>query len=124
VLPPGYGGQVPDGFITLPSQTLAGYALLRSSVASGAERDVAAAVEYGRQVKLYPLAQAGNPPETTFLDAADVTFDATIKYDLSFFETLDEFVQAEPWLERDRVMIDMLKSIGIEKASHSRPTTP
>ena len=58
VLPPGYDGQLPDGFITLPSQTYAGYALLRSSVASGADSDVAAAVEYGKRIKLYPLTQA------------------------------------------------------------------
>ncbi|WP_424231948.1 DUF1214 domain-containing protein [Actinophytocola sp.] len=121
VLPPGYEGQVPDGYIPLPSQTNAGYALLRSSVASGADSDVAAAVEYGKQIKLYPLAQADNPPPTTFLDAAGVSFDATINYDLSFFETLDVFIQAEPWLERDKVMIDMLRSIGIEKGKPFAP---
>ena len=32
-----------------------------------------------------------------------------------FFQSLDRFVQIEPWLQRDKVMIDMLKSIGIEK---------
>ena len=121
VLPPGYDGQLPDGFITLPSQTYAGYALLRSSVASGAESDVAAAVEYGKRTKLYPLTQADSPPETTFLDAAEVAFDATINYDLSFFETLHAFVQAEPWLQRDKVMIDLLKSIGIEKGKPFAP---
>jgi hypothetical protein len=28
---------------------------------------------------------------------------------------LDRFVQAEPWLTRDKVMIDSLKTIGVEK---------
>jgi hypothetical protein len=30
-------------------------------------------------------------------------------------------VQTEPWLERDKVMIDMLKSIGIEKGKPFNP---
>ena len=42
-------------------------------------------------------------------------FDSTIPYDLRFYEALDRFVQREPWIDRDRVMIDQLKTIGIEK---------
>jgi hypothetical protein len=48
-------------------------------------------------------------------------FDSTIPYDARFFETLDRFVQREPWLERDKVMINQLKSIGIEKGKHFSP---
>ena len=53
------------------------------------------------------------------VDAADVVFDATIPYDLRFFKSLDEMVQAEPWLERDKAMIDQLKTIGIDRANPS-----
>jgi hypothetical protein len=42
-------------------------------------------------------------------------FDSTIRYDASFYRNLDHVVQNEPWLPRDRVMIDQLKSLGIEK---------
>ena len=42
-------------------------------------------------------------------------FDSAIPYDMRFFESLNRIVQAEPWLERDRVMIDALKTIGIER---------
>ena len=44
-----------------------------------------------------------------------MVFDGVIPYDVRFFESLHRMVQAEPWLERDRAMIDMLKSIGIEQ---------
>ena len=40
---------------------------------------------------------------------------------MRFFQSLDRFVQHEPWLERDRAMIDMLKSIGIEKGKPFDP---
>jgi hypothetical protein len=99
----------------MPSPTYCGYALLRSNLKSGSEIDIASAVAYGKRVKFYPLADADNAPQTTFVDAADVLFDATIPYDATFFEALDRRVQAEPWLTRDKAMIDHLKSIGIVK---------
>jgi hypothetical protein len=119
--PPGFKGKAPAGYISLPSMTYQGYALLRSNVASGNDADVAKAVAYAKRIKLYPLSQARNPPATTFVDAADVVYDATIPYDVRFFQSLDRVVQIEPWLPRDRVMIDMLKSVGIEKGKPFNP---
>jgi len=121
ILPPGYKEKVPDGYIVLPSANYQGYALLRSILKSGNKADVEAAVAYGKRIKLYPFSQATNPPETVFLDAIGGVYDATIPYDLRFFQSLDRFVQSEPWLERDKAMIDPLKSIGIEKGQPFRP---
>lgn len=115
ILPPDYAGHVPDGYIALPASTFQSYALLRSILRTGNEADVANAVAYGKRVRLYPLAQADSPPETKYVDVADVTFDSTIPYDARFFESLNRVVQAEPWLPRDKVMIDMLRTVGIEK---------
>jgi hypothetical protein len=121
ILPPGYTAPAPDGYIPLPSANYRGYALLRSILQSGSDDDVAQAVAYARQIKVYPLSAAANPPPTAFFDAIDVVFDATIPYDLRFFRSLHRMVQAEPWLDRDRLMIDMLRSIGIEKGKPFRP---
>jgi hypothetical protein len=115
ITPPLFRGAVPDGYIHLPSANYQGYALLRSILKSRGEDDIAKAVAYGKRIKLYPLSRAGNPPQTTFVDAVDVIFDGVIPYDVRFFESLNRVVQAEPWLERDRAMIDMLKSIAIEQ---------
>ena len=121
ILPPGYNEKAPEGYIPLPSNTFSGFALLRSNLKSGSDADIAKAVAYGKRVKFYPLSQAGNPPDTKFVDAIDVVFDSTIPYDLRFLEALDRFVQREPWLDRDRVMIDFLKTIGIEKGKPFNP---
>ncbi|HET9535382.1 MAG TPA: DUF1254 domain-containing protein, partial [Mesorhizobium sp.] len=121
ILPPDYKGTPPSGYIALPSMNYQGYALLRSILRSGSDADVAKAVAYGRRIKLYPLSQAANPPATTFVDAIDVVYDSTIPYELRFFQSLDRVVQIEPWLPRDRLMIDMLKSIGIEKGKPFKP---
>ena len=121
ILPPGYTDELPDDYIPLPSDTYSGFALLRSILRSGSPEDVAQAVAYGLRVKLYPLAQANGPPPTAFADASDVVFDATIPYDRRFFGSLDRMVQREPWLTRDKAMIDILKSIGIEKGKPFEP---
>ncbi len=121
VLPPGSKGAPPQGYIPLQSDTLAGYALIRSNLKSHGDADVAAAIAYGKRAKVYPLAQAAHPPETVFTDVKDIDFDSTITYDSTFFDHLDHIVQAEPWLTRDKAMIDPLKSIGIEKGQPFHP---
>jgi hypothetical protein len=70
---------------------------------------------------LIPLSAAPHPSETNFVDVTDVLFDATIPYNLTFFESLNRVVQYEPWLERDRAMIDQLKSIGIQQGKSFSP---
>lgn len=121
ILPPGYKDELPDGYLPLPSQTYQGYALLRSILKSGSETDFNKAVEYGKRIRFYPLSQAANPPATIYLDAADVVFDATIPYDARFFESLARMVDSQPWLERDKTMIDSLKTLGIEKGKPFAP---
>jgi hypothetical protein len=121
ILPPGYAGTPPDGYIPLQSDTYGGYALLRSNLASHSDADVANSVAYGKRIKVYPLSQAANPPPTAFTDAEGVEFDSTIRYDPSFFQNLDRIIQTEPWLQRDRAMIDQLRSIGIEKGNPFNP---
>lgn len=121
ILPPGHSGKTPPGAFIVQSDTYHGYALLRSNLASHSDADIAKAVDYGKQIKVYPLALATHPPETKFTDAIDVIYDATIPYDLRFFESLDRVVQNEPWLPRDKAMIDVLKTIGIERGKPFAP---
>lgn len=121
MLPPDHTGATPAGYSALQPRTWGSYALIRSNLKSHSEADVAASVAYARRVKVYPLSQASNPPATVFTDVKDVLFDTTIRYDDSFFANLDRIVQNEPWLGRDRAMIDTLRTIGIEKGKPFAP---
>lgn len=121
VLPPGYKDKAPAGYIALQSDTFGGYMLFRANFASHSDADVAKAIAYGKKMKVYSLAQAANPAPTVFVDAKDVNFDSTIRYDASYFQNLNRIVQAEPWLQRDRLMINQLKSLGIEKGKPFNP---
>ena len=121
IFPPGHKDKIPEGYIALPSFTYQGYALLRSILKSRDNADIAKAVAYGKRIKLYPLSDAAKPPETTFVDAINVVVSGVIPYDVRFFESLDRMVQYEPWIERDRAMIDPLKSLGMEKGKPFKP---
>jgi len=121
ILPPGYVGTKPEGYVALPSDTFGGYILFRANLKSHSDADVQASIAYGKRMKVYPLVEAANPPATVFTDVKDVLFDSTIRYDASFFEHLDRIVQNEPWLDRDRAMIDPLRSLGIEKGKPFNP---
>jgi hypothetical protein len=121
ILPPGYNGAVPQGYFVLHSDTYTGFALLRSNLASHGDADIAKSVAYGKMIKVYKLAQATNSPTTNFVDTADTLFDSTIRYDASFYRNLDRVVQTEPWLQRDRAMIDQLRTLGIEKGKPYNP---
>src|SRR5262249_53186985 len=121
ILPPGFKGKTPNGYIPLQSNTFGGYMLFRSNLKSHNEADVQASIAYGKRMKVLPLAAASHPPATIFTDVKDIEFDSTIRYDESFFEHLDRIVQDEPWLDRDRIMIDQLKSLGIEKGKPFSP---
>ncbi len=121
ILPPHYDGDIPNGFITAPSPTHRSYALLRSNYRNADDAGINDAVAHGKRVQVYPLSAAADPPETTFIDAIDALFDSTIPYDARFFDALNNIVQTEPWLVRDKAMIDKLKSIGIEKGRSFAP---
>nr|WP_246091654.1 DUF1254 domain-containing protein [Rhizobium smilacinae] len=122
VLPPGYDGTIPNGFIPLKSNTFGGYALLRSNLSSHSDADVAKSVDYAKKIRVYPLSQAAAPPETIFTDAESVLFDSTIRYDPSFFTSLDRIIQHEPWLTRDKAMVDQLATLGIVKGKPFSPS--
>jgi hypothetical protein len=122
MLPPDYSEKTPDGYTALQPGTHGSYALFRSNLDSHSDADVEKSLTYGQRVKIYPLSQASSPPPTVFTDVQNVLFDSTIRYDESFFAGLDRIVQSEPWLDRDRVVINQLKSLGIEKGKPFAPT--
>jgi hypothetical protein len=122
IVPPDFKDAIPEGYTPVRSDTYRGFALLRSNLKSGSDADIGKAVEYGKRIRFYPLNGVdGGTGQTTFVDAYGQIFDATIPYDIRFFDALNRFVQAEPWLTRDKVMIGMLSSIGIQQGKPFAP---
>src|SRR5262245_20891135 len=62
ILPPGHKDAIPDGYSILRSDTYSGYMLVRSSLKSHGDADVAASIAYAKRVRFYPLSAAASPP--------------------------------------------------------------
>jgi hypothetical protein len=121
LLPPDFNGDPPAGFFPVRYPTYNGYALYRAIRNGTTDGDTAAALALIKKLRVYPLAQAANPPEQRFIDIYDKTFDGIANFDERFFENLNRMVQEEPVLPRDVTIMGMLKSIGIEKGRDFKP---
>jgi len=119
-LPPGYDGDIPEGYLTVPMILYDVYVALRLIPLGGASYGEAA--KYARNINAYPLSQTNNPPKGNYVDIAGKHLETLPVYDLSFFENIAELVNEEPQLERDKVMGGMLASLGIEKGKPFAPT--
>ena len=87
---------MPTGYIPLRPKTYNTYTLLRSILASRSEEDVRKGDELVKQVKIYPLSKASNPPEPRFIDMTDKLYNAVVPYDDSFYDSLARVINEEP----------------------------
>jgi len=121
VLPPDYKGDVPDGYIPVRPATYNTMTLLRSILASYSEKDVQAGDDLVKQVKVYPLSKATNPPTQRLLDMTDVMYNGLVKYDETFFTNLARVLNEETVQPRDLQVMGMLLPLGIEKDKGFKP---
>jgi len=131
ILPPDHAGEMPDGYVVLRPKTYGSYMLIRSILASRSEADVRAGNALVKQIRIYPLSQAGNPPAPRFVDMTGKLYNAVVPYDDTFYDSLarvlnEEPVQAAPdfWSireSRDLQMLGMLLPLGIEKGKEFKP---
>ena len=118
-LPPGYTGAVPEGYLVYRPQTYALEVAFRPVAKDGGT--IEEVVEYGKSLKIYRLSEAANPPKTRFIDAYPKKWNTLPTYDLNYFKDIDTIVQKEPVLDRDKAMMGLLASIGIEKGKPFAP---
>ena len=124
LLPPGFRGHVPAGYIPLRQKTLNGYTALRPILPDTGEESLARAAEFARRIRIYPLAEAGDPPPTPSVDLYDNELMGVPTFDGSYFTSLHEILQEEVVEEKDLAMLGMLASIGIEKGAPFAPDGP
>ncbi len=110
-LPPGFDGQLPDGFFVYRTPTFTNWAVFRAL----------GGVEALKQTRVYPLADVDHPPEMEFANLADLQFNTVHANDLSFFSEVDEIVQEEPPSALDAERAGQLAGLGIV---HGQPFVP
>ncbi len=121
-LPPGYDDVPPEGYVPVASPSNNGWLLLRTLLPNFQPETLAAGTEFIKGFKLYPMAEAGNPPKTKFVDIAGVEIDGIAPYDDRFYDALNQMLQEEPVAEQDLVAMGMLHTLGIEKGAPFEPT--
>jgi len=118
-LPPGYTGDVPDGYLVYRPDTFTLPVVLRPVSRNGGTLEEA--VAYAKSLRAYSLKEADNPPPGLYIDAWSKAWDTLPVYDETFFATLAEVIDEEPVLERDLAMTGLLSGIGINKGQPFKP---
>ncbi|MGB5280370.1 MAG: DUF1254 domain-containing protein [Arenicellales bacterium] len=118
VLPPGYEGDVPEGYFVARSPTYGVMVVLRGYIENGSTKNAVARI---KQTRVYPLAKKDNPPKTTFLNVSGKPVDTLFPTDERLFYNLADLVQQEPVADKDKIMYGMLATIGIEKGKTFEP---
>ena len=73
------------------------------------------------EIKIYYLSEANNPPPTKYLEASDVPYDSLPYYNHTYFQDIDDHIQNNPIRIQDKVMVSLLKDLGIEKGKPFEP---
>lgn len=119
ILPPGYKGDVPDGYFVVKSPTYGVWNFGRGFLKDG---DPGPALDNIKaHVKVYPLSKADNPPETEFIDGSGIPNNTVSPANYQFFEDINQVVQEEPIESLEPEKRGVLRSIGIE---HGKPFKP
>jgi len=119
ILPPGYDKPVPDGYIVLRSGSYRILYGFRSIQLEGATQ--ADAYEYSKTLKLYPLSEAANPKPTRFVEGGSHPLLTLPFYDIRALQDIHDIISVEPVQPRDKVMMGMLATIGIEPGKPFKP---
>ncbi|MFD2247823.1 DUF1254 domain-containing protein [Pontibacter ruber] len=118
--PPGYEEQVPEGYIAVRPKTFGMYIFWRSFLDE--KGDPKPHIDLIKQkTQVYPLSNAGNPPELTFVNMTDKPFCQVAPADYTFWEYLNEVVQSESSDSLDPVTLGFYRSIGIKKGMPFAP---
>jgi len=119
LLPPGYTGAVPAGYFVARSRTYGNLLFFRTFLKDGDPKPGVDNVK--KNLRVYPLSQAANPPEMKFVDISGKAFNTIGPGDYSAFEYLNRTVQDEPSDALDPYTLGLFAAIGIEKG---KPFTP
>ena len=120
-LVPDYEGEVPEGYYVARASTYNVWALLRFIPKSFSQADLDKAVEMIKKCRVYPLAQASNPPAQRHIDMAGKLYDGIVRFDETYFANLAEMVNEEPVKEQDKAIMGIFRSLEIEKGKSVQP---
>jgi len=119
ILPPGYEGEVPDGYFVYPTNTYGNWVIWRGFQVNGSTKK---AVETTKKIfRMYPLSQKNNPPKMNFVNMSGKFTNTIHRMDSKIFDEINKVVQAEPSQGQNPEILGTLASIGIVKGQPFNP---
>ena len=119
ILPPGYEGDVPEGYHVAKSSTFGNWVIWRGFQVDGSTKP---AVETTKKlVRVYPLSQKDKPPKMNFVNVSGKSFNTIHRMDFEIFNEINEVVQLEPSVGENPEILGTLAAIGIKKGRRFAP---
>jgi hypothetical protein len=119
LLPPGYEGEIREGYFVVRCTTYRNWVMVRGFV-QDTGTGKAALHYYRKNFKIYPLA-TGPRKDAQYTSMSFKGGNTTHPRDISYFELLNQIVQYEPASAFTPYELGLLKALGIEKG---KPFTP
>ncbi len=118
LLPPDHQGDHPQGYYAFRSPTFGVFVFWRAFLDNGSTAPGVALIE---RTRIYPLARQENPPPMRFPNASGVPMNMLFPTDITFFENLSKFLEAEPAEQADFGMRGLAAGIGVAKGQRFNP---
>ena len=119
ITPPGYDGEIPDGYFVAESTSYINWVILRGFLVDG--KPDASAKMFTEGLKIYPLSQADDPPTMEFISTSGQLFNTIHANNAEFYAELATAVQREPIDMIDPETRGLLAAIGIHKDKPFEP---
>lgn len=119
ILPPGYEGEVPDGYHVAQSNTYGNWVVWRGFQVDGSTKP---AVDTTKKLfRMYPLSKKDNPPKMKFINVSGKFHNTIHRMDYGYWEELNAQIQAEPIDGLNPEIRGLLATIGIKKGKEFKP---
>ena len=119
ILPPGYEGDIPEGYHTARTNTYGNWVIWRGFQVDGSTQPAVEATQ--KSFRIYPLSKQDNPPEMTFVNASGKFMNTIHRMDDHIFNEIDAVIQAEPSYGESPEILGVMASIGIKKGEPFEP---
>ena len=119
ITPPGYEGEVPEGYHVAETNTHGHWVIWRGSQVDGSAKP--AIDETKKLFRMYPLSKKDNPPKMNFVNMSGKYHNTIHRMDYGYWEEVNATIQDEPLEGLDPETRGLLASIGIKKGQEFKP---
>jgi hypothetical protein len=121
ILPPGYDGEVPEGYFVSKSPSYVNWLILRGFLVDGKPDYSVNMFKTG--LKVYPLSAAQSPPKMEFVEGSGRAFNTIHANNYEFYRELHTVIDREPVDLLEPQLRGLFASVGIQKGKPFEPDT-